>query len=369
MEGTVENKARHFARKGIEDKEWAFTSVLDFIISLRERFERKELAPGTIRNYVKSIKLFCTMSDIQIPWDKITRGLPRGKRYAEDRAPTLEEIKTLLKYPDRRIKAIISVMISSGFRVGSWDYLKWGHITPIKREGQIIAAKVIVYAGESDSYFTFITPSAYKELSVWMKYREESGEAINEDSWVMRDLWDTDAAISRGLVTIPKRLTSIGIRRLMERALRTQGLRRKKIEDGKKRYPFSETHSFRKYFKTQCELGGMKPINVENLMGHSTGISDSYYRPTENNLLEDYLKAVDVLTINDDKLLFDKQLSVLETKYNIENYMMEGKIAEKERQLSELKEVDNLNRNAIADLSEQLLKVLKDVEILKASKS
>jgi hypothetical protein len=26
-------------------------------------------------------------------------------------------------------------------------------------------------------------------------------------------------------------------------------------------------------------------------MGHSTGISDSYYRATENELLEDYLKA------------------------------------------------------------------------------
>ena len=29
----------------------------------------------------------------------------------------------------------------------------------------------------------------------------------------------------------------------------------------------------------------MKPINIENLMGHSTGISDSsYYRRTENDL-------------------------------------------------------------------------------------
>ena len=28
-------------------------------------------------------------------------------------------------------------------------------------------------------------------------------------------------------------------------------------------------------------------------MGHSTGVSDSYYRPTENDLLLDYLKCVD----------------------------------------------------------------------------
>jgi hypothetical protein len=50
---------------------------------------------------------------------------------------------------------------------------------------------MIVYADEDDSYITFITPSAYRELAEWMKYREESGEIITENSWVMRDLWDT----------------------------------------------------------------------------------------------------------------------------------------------------------------------------------
>ena len=27
----------------------------------------------------------------------------------------------------------------------------------------------------------------------WMKYRENSGESISEESWLMRDLWDTGA--------------------------------------------------------------------------------------------------------------------------------------------------------------------------------
>ena len=45
----------------------------------------------------------------------------------------------------------------------------------------------------------------------------------------------------------------------------------------------------------------MKPINIEKLMNHSTGISDSYLRATESEFLEDYLKAVDFLTIIDSK--------------------------------------------------------------------
>jgi hypothetical protein len=30
---------------------------------------------------------------LPIPWKKITRGLPKGKKYADDRIPTIEEIR------------------------------------------------------------------------------------------------------------------------------------------------------------------------------------------------------------------------------------------------------------------------------------
>ena len=81
-----------------------------------------------MRNYVKSIKLFCEMADIPISWKKITRGLPKGKKYADDRIPTIEEIQKLVEYPDRRIKPIIYTMASSGMRLGAWDYPKWRDI-------------------------------------------------------------------------------------------------------------------------------------------------------------------------------------------------------------------------------------------------
>jgi hypothetical protein len=58
------------------------------------------------------------MADIQITWKKITRGLPKGKNYADDRIPTLDEIQKLLEYADRRIKSIVYTMTSSGIRLG-----------------------------------------------------------------------------------------------------------------------------------------------------------------------------------------------------------------------------------------------------------
>jgi len=50
-------------------------------------------------NHLKTIKFFFEVCcDIIIPWKKITRELPKGKRYADDRAPIVEEIKKIIEY-------------------------------------------------------------------------------------------------------------------------------------------------------------------------------------------------------------------------------------------------------------------------------
>jgi integrase len=364
FQGTLEDKARAFASKGKVDGNWAFGSIIRFIQFQKDRFNSKEITAGTIRNYVKSIKLFCAMADITLNWDKITRGLPKGRRYTDDRAPTLEEIKKLCEYPDRRIKAIVYTMVSSGIRVGAWDYLTWGNIRPIQEDGKIVAARMVVYEGEDDSYITYITPSAYRELAEWIKYREDSGETITNESCVMRDLWDTQVKISRGMATIPKKLTSIGVKRLMERAIWAQGLR-SELQPGKKRHPFATNHSLRKYFKTRCELAGMKPINIENLMGHSTGKSEPYYRPTENDLLQDYLKCVDALSFNDEKTL-QKKIDDLANRSNDNEDMVNAKLSEKEREIQLLRQRDSMNTDAIANLSDKMMKIMQEIEVLKS---
>jgi hypothetical protein len=347
---TVEERARNFVIKAKDDNTWAFNSIMKFTYFQRQRVDRKEISGATVRNYVKSIKLFCEMADIPIQWKKITRGLPRGKKYADDRIPTLVEIKKLVEYPDRRIKAIVYTMTSSGIRIGAWDYLQWGHIRPIEKNGKIVAAKMIVYSGEDEEYFTFMSSSAWHELKKWMEYRQISGERINDSSWVMRDLWDTRVAQGRGFATIPKKLSSLGVKRLMERAIWAQGLR-KKLDPGKKRHPYQANHSLRKWFKTRCEMAGMKPINIEKLMNHSIGISDSYYRATENELLEDYLKSADNLAIDIESSSLRKQIDDLTSKAQSNEYVITAKLQEKD--------------DALTILSDQVMKLMEEVQDLK----
>lgn len=213
--------------------------------------------------------------------------------------------------------------------------LSGGHIVPINKNGSLITAKVIVYAGEPDEYFTFITPEAYFALDSWMNFRMRSGDSVNVESWVMRNLWNSlrpmENSISRKSVDKPEKLNSIGVKRLIERALWTQGLRTK-LPDGKKRHEFQTDHGFRKFFKTQSEISGMKPINVEILMGHSVGLSDSYYKATELELLNDYLKAVNHLTINEENRLKLK----LEQNIQVEKSQIEALKADFEKLKQEL---------------------------------
>jgi integrase len=294
---SIEKRFSVFSFKAKEDTNWLVNSIVRYLQFHRQRVDRKEITGSTLRNYIKPIKLFCEQTDIEIPWKRIIRGMPRGRRYANDRAPTLEEIRKITDYPDRRIKPIVYLMASSGIRLGAFDFLTWGDIEPIIKDDICVAARIRVYAGEEDEYYTFITKETYDLLYEWMNYRKESGEVVNDNSWLMRNLWDVTTPRGKGVITVPKKLKSSGVKRLVERALWAQGLR-KKLLLGRRRHDFQADHGFRKWFKTRCEIGGMKSINVETLMGHSIGIQDSYYRATSEELLQDYLKATSSLCIN-----------------------------------------------------------------------
>ena len=160
---TIKEKAKQFMIKAQLNPQWAQDNLMKFIAFQIERARRNEISETTISNYYKAAKLFCEMNDLSLGWKRRRRGIPRGRRAANDRAPTMEEIQKLVEYPDRRIKPIIYTMVSSGIRIGAWDYLQWKHVTPITNSvgEEIIAAKLLIYPGDHEEYYTFITPEAY----------------------------------------------------------------------------------------------------------------------------------------------------------------------------------------------------------------
>ncbi len=291
----LRNRARSFARHAKLDNQWATQVINNYMRKQKERAERKEISESTVPNFFKPIKLFCEMNDVLLNWKKITKRIPRGRSHGQDRVPTVEEIKQILGYPDRRTKLAALLMLSSGIRLGAFDYLSWRDVEELEKAGQVMAAGIKVYAGTPDEYSTFTTPEAYRALEEYMKFRRSHGEKVTPESPVLRDLFHPDK-LGKGEPHIPKRLKSTGVKRMIEDALKGTGIR-KPLEKGKKRHEFQANHGFRKYFKSACEHAGMKSLHVEMLMGHNVGLAENYYRPTEAELLKDYLKAVPELTI------------------------------------------------------------------------
>ena len=86
-------------------------------------------------------------------------------------------------------------------------------------------------------------------------------------------------------------------------------------------------------------------------MNHSTGISDAYYRATESELLDDYLKAVDNLAVNMESSNLRKQIDDLTSKTQINEYTIKAKLQEKD--------------DALVTLSDQVMKLMAEVQELK----
>jgi hypothetical protein len=303
LNGTLDKQSREFLKRAKRDREWVQGGFKFFIRTQKERAKQGELSEATICNFYKPVRLFCNVHDIELSWKKITNTIPTGRKFANDRAPTVDEIKKLIEYRDRRIKPIVLTYCSSGIRLGAWDYLKWKHIVPMQKDDKIVAAKIIVYAGENEQYYSFITPEAFGALQEWMEYRRFWGEDVNGESWLMRNIWDTTTP-KKSIITSPKRMSSEGIKKLLERAWRSQGLRQTLDRRVTRRHEFKAVHGLRKFFQTNAEPK-MKSLHVMMLMGHDIGLAASYAKPQPEELLEEYLKAADNLTIYNSQRLND----------------------------------------------------------------
>ena len=86
------------------------------------------------------------------------------------------------------------------------------------------------------------------------------------------------------------------------------------------RKPIMTLHGFRKFFTTMCIESKVDAERREMMLGHSLGITSHYYRPTPRQLLDEYMKAVSLLTINEENRLKDKNIH-LQSELEKQNQM------------------------------------------------
>jgi integrase len=276
--------------------------IIDFIISLK-----KEKSHFAIRNYVSAVLAYYKINDIILNTTKINKFMPSATKVRKDRAYTYDEISKLLSIADERMKVIILLMASSGIRIGAIQSIRLRNI----EEKEM---KLTVYENDREEYFTFITPECKKAIDNYLDMRLRYNEKLNDESYLIREQFDVKNPGK------PREVKTLTIeRRLIDMKMRL-GMRNNQVP---------VAHGFRKFFTTQLINSKVNPEIREMLLGHKIGLASAYYRPTVEEMYEEYQKAIDNLTIDPNQRLRKKIETLQVEKSLIED--MNARLQELER--------------------------------------
>jgi integrase len=268
---------------------------------------------GTINGYLAAIIFFYSVcADLNLNRKKISRYLPDDQKVADDRGYSTEEIAKMLEGSDTRLRALILLLACTGMRIGAiaddnkdGARLKLKHLHNIP---QYNLYKITVYQGYKEEYVCFTTPEAAQAIDTYLQYRERYGEKINPESYLFREQFDVSDVFD---CKNPKGIRLKGLSKLLAEVAIRSGIRQKTSllegeKSGSRRNKVFRTHGFRKTVTTKMVQAGVSDFAIEKLLGHKSSkniTSKHYYRPEEEVLLAEYLKAVDLLTINEENRL------------------------------------------------------------------
>lgn len=149
-----------------------------------------------------------------------------------------------------------------------------------------------VYARTGDYYHTFCTPEATAAIQFYLNWRKEMGEELKPEAPLIRD------SIRDGRAKKSKPLSYIRLWEIMQKLIRKAN-----ISTGNN-YSLQPNHSFRKFMNTVIANAKANLMFKEIMLGHSLKLDNTYYNRDDPSslkaLLDEYVKAVDMLTINDE---------------------------------------------------------------------
>src|SRR5918994_3641906 len=139
------------------------------------------------------------------------------------------------------------------------------------------------------------SPESAYYIDAYLQYRTKNGESLTKDSFLIREQFDiTDLEqIRKG-----KDISIDGIESFLYIILLKSGIR--SVNHNRDRKEVALAHGFRKFFTTQRINSDVNPEIREMLLGHKIGLPGCYYRPSVDKMYNEYEKAIDNLTINEE---------------------------------------------------------------------
>lgn len=315
-------------------------------------FKRGEVSVNSVGYYINPIKQFFDYHEIPLSWNKINRFIPEriAKKY---HVYSREEIKKLLAVANHRERVIILVLASSGIRAEGLLQLQIRDFEVVPDSPDNVG-HLVVYARSSQYYHTFCTPEAVAAIQFYLKWRQEMGEELKPEAPLIRD--SIKDGFSRK-TKHPKRITYIALYDVMQKLLRKAGI------STEEKYALQPNHAFRKAMNTIVANAKANPLFKEIMMGHSIDLDNVYYdRDNPESLkalLEEYTRAIDALTINDEFRL-KKQVAELEVKAK-----KADNVEQLERMMVDSKYENQAMMKQLVDLQTQIKQLKDEKDLLK----
>lgn len=300
--------------------------IIDIIYDIKEK---QGLSYSTVQNFLAVMIHFFEINDVTLNRRKLNRFKGEHVDKYEYRGYTHDEIRDLIKTMDERGKAAVLLMASSGMRVGALPTIKLKHLKRWNLDNNSYLYQITVYANSPKSkYTTFCTPECAKVIDEYLEFRHIHGENIKKDSngnWIDGEVYlfikrfdkekhrlhmiatpNNKQPLAAGTFTnsIVMRLEEMGTRQRV-RLMEGQGLtiRERQQIFSSHRNDLHPCHSLRIFAVTNMQRAKLDKTIREMLVGHATGLDKAYYKPQDDEILAEYLKAVDLLTIDNEHRL------------------------------------------------------------------
>jgi integrase len=286
--------------KLVELLDMSASDIQNIIIKYIVWMKKQGLSKSSQVGRVAPISTFVQSNDIILNVKKISKFYEEQENNTEeDKAYSRDDLKAMLSIAKPRTRVMVLIYSSTGIRKSALFDLKLNHIEKIEELGLY---KFTIYPYSKDyRYVTFCTPECAKEIDSYIQYRKDAGEIITKDSPLVRNDFSKFNPESVQDVQELRENNVNTVLRVMILKANLRSAHGNRLERKDKQL----AHAFRKYFNTQLVEANVNYLYKEKFMGHkvSIGLDKSYFRPEE--MLKEYVKAINNLTIsNEDRLKF-----------------------------------------------------------------
>lgn len=259
----------------------------DVILFARYLEREQHLAPKSIRSYTSGVVKYLKKNGIKMSDDFWSTELGVvNEPITNDKAPTNDELRSILTHTDACGKALFLLESSSGVRIEDALLLKLETVRKVL--GEHPPMLVIIQKKTRHKQLVFFSQESVDAIQEWLKVRDEYlSTAFYQCS--SRGIGEVDIENDKLFpFQYSKAVT------MWNSACDSAGFSKKDENTGRREL---HLHSLRKFFRTNCGRAGIEPDLCEALVGHRSGLERIYARYSQDEIKKIYLIAEEKLRV------------------------------------------------------------------------